>query len=312
MVAQCEPYLQFDAVRITKLTSCGAVVDNSCSFATSEGVISLAMTNNNQDRQEYIQLNGQGNVCVNETKEAQLLWINFELTFCNVDPELFNLMTSEPLVLNDEITPRAIGWDTTTDAPLNSFFALEGWTNMSGDQCTDGTLDYGYFLLPFGMGAQVSDVTLENANINFTVIGRTHGNALWGQGPYNVRIVESGVNIGTPASLLTSVGVKVHRRQFITELPPPITVCGCQDITPTVLVAPLSGTAATARVMTFPTDANGPILPAYITWGDASAPQLVSSGTTANHTYAVGTYTARYKPLKYSTPDYVSGSIVAT
>lgn len=306
MVATCEPYLQFDAVRVTKLTSCGALNDTGCSFATSEGVISLSMTAHNQDRQEYIQLNGQGNVCVNETKEAQLLWVEFELTFCNVDPDLFNIVTSEPLVVNDEATPRSIGWDTTTDAPLNSFFALEGWTNMSGDQCTDGTPDYGYFLLPFCMGAQVGDITLENANINFTVKGRTHGNSLWGTGPYNVRLGEIAPNLGVPLPLISSVGTKVHRRQFVTELPPPINVCGCQDVTPALVVTPTSGTAATPRVMTIPVDANGPILPGYAIWGDASAPQLITSGTTVNHTYAVGTYTPSYKPVKYSTPSYVA------
>jgi hypothetical protein len=313
MAAQCLPYLQFDAVRLTRLTSCGVPVDSTCAYATSESVVTLAMTNNNQDRQEYLQLNGQGNICVDKTKEAQLRWINFELTFCSVDPELFNIATAEPLVLNDAEVPLAIGWDTTTDAPLNSFFALEGWTNTGGDACADGTPDYGYFLMPFALGGQVSGITLENANINFTITGRTSPNSLWGTGPYNVRIVEAaGADLGEPAKLLTAIGPKVHRRQFITELPPPLGVCGCQDLTPTVLVAPLSATAATLRTMTFPTDANGPILPGYVDWGDATPSVLVTSGTTLTHTYAVGTYTATFRTLKYSAPTWTSGTIVAT
>lgn len=313
MASQCLAYLQFDAVRVTRLNSCGQVLDTGCSFATTESVVSLAMTDELQDRQEYLQLNGQGKICVDETLEAQRRWINFELTFCNVDPELFNIVTNEPLVLTDAASPIAIGWDTTQDAALTSYFALEGWTNTNSDACTDGTPDYGYFLLPFAVGGRTTDITLENGNINFTLTGRTHRNPLWGTGPYNVRFIElAGPDLGEPAKLLTSIGSLVHRRQFITELPPPIAACGCQDVTPTVLVAPLSATAATLRTLTFPTDANGPILPGYIDWGDASATQVVTAGTTATHTYAVGTYTATYRTGKYSAPTWTSGTIVAT
>lgn len=313
MPSQCLPFLQFDAVRVTKLTNCGVPVDSTCSYATSEGIISLAMTNENQERQEYLQLNGKGKICVDETLEAQLKWINVEIQFCNVDPELFNIITAEPLVLNDETpTARAIGWDTTEDAPLNSYFALEGWTNTGGDACLDGQADYGYFLLPFVIGAQVGDVTLENANINFTITGRTKRNSPWGTGPYNVRLGEAGVTLGQPLPLIATVGPKVHRRQFITELPPPLGVCGCQDLTPTVTVAPPAGLAATLRTMTFPTDADGPILPAYVNWGDATPTVLVTSGTTLTHTYAIGSYTATFKSVKYSSPTYSSVTITAS
>lgn len=312
MASECLPVLQFDVARVTRLDECGEPVDSTCAYAVSEGVITLAMTNNNQERQEYLQLNGQGEICVDEAKEAQLRWINFELTFCNVDPELFNIITAEPLVLSDAASPVAIGWDTTQAAPLSSFFALEAWTNTGGDSCEDGTTDYGYFLLPFAVGGQVSDVTLENAVINFTVTGRTKKNSLWGTGPYNVRIIEAVLNLGQPAPLLTSIGPTVHRRQFWTELPPPPGVCGCQDLTPLVGVLPLAGASPLLVTLTFPLDADGAaILPAYIDWGDASADTLVTTGLTTTHSYAApGTYTATYMPTVYSTPDYTSAPIV--
>lgn len=313
MASQCLPVLQFDVARVTRLNNCGTPVDSTCAYAVSEGVITLAMTNNNQDRQEYLQLNGQGDICVDEAKEAQLRWINFELTFCNVDPELFNIITAEPLVLNDNPAPVAIGWDTTQDAPLNSYFALEAWTNTGGDSCLDGTADYGYFVLPFAVGGQVSDITLENANINFTITGRTKRSSLWGTGPYNVRIIEAVLDLGEPAPLLTAIGPKVHRRQFWTELPPPANSCGCLDLTPAVAVIPLVATAATLRTMTFPLDPDGvPLVPGYIDWGDATPSVLVTAGTTATHTYAVGSYTATYRTLVYSAPTYRSATITAS
>lgn len=315
MAAQCLPLLQFDAVRVTRLNSCGTAQDSTCAYATSTGVISLAMTNENQDRQEYLQLDGRGQVCVLETTEAQLKWINVELQFCNVDPELFNIILAESLVLNDFSTPTAIGWDTTTLAPLNSFFGLEGWTNTGSDSCTDNQPDYGYFVMPFVIGTQLQDVTLENGNINFTVTGRTKAKSLWGTGPYNVRLIEAaGPTNGVPAPLLTSVGSTLHRRMFWTELPPPPTFCGCQDLTPTLVVLPLTGLAAVLRTMTIPIDPiTGVGFAGYATWGDASAATFVAAGTVSiTHTYAIGSYTATFKPTSYSTPTYTSAVITVS
>lgn len=314
MASECLPVLQFDVARVTRLDQCGEPIDSACAYAVSSGVITLAMTNNNQDRQEYLQLNGQGDICVDEAKEAQLRWINFELTLCNVDPELFNIITAEPLVLSDAASPVAIGWDTTQDAPLNSYFALEAWTNTGGESCEDGTTDYGYFLMPFAVGGQVSDITLENAVINFTVTGRTKKNSLWGTGPYNVRVIEAVLDLGEPAPLLTAIGPKVHRRQFWTELPPPPGDCGCQDLTPTLAVSPLVGVAPLLVTATFPLDPDGDaILPAYIDWGDASPSELVTSGLTAPHTYTLaGNYTAVFRPLAFSSPNYTSATVVVS
>lgn len=314
MASQCLPVLQFDAVRVTRLTSCGAPVDSPCAYATSESVVTLAMTNNNQDRQEFLQLNGKGEICVDATVEPQLRWIGVELTFCNVDPELFNIVTGESLVLNDAVSPVAIGWNTSQEGPLNSFFGLEAWA-LTGESCDDGVPDFELFELPFIVGGQVSDVTLENGNINFTITGRTKRNSLWGVGPYNVRLIEAVLDNGEPAPLLTPILPTQHRRMFTTELPPPPSICGCQDLTPTVMVTPTVGVAPLAVTMTFPLDpANASsLLPAYVDWGDATPSALVTSGTTLGHNYALaGSYTATFRTLKYSAPTYRSATITVS
>lgn len=313
MASECLPVLQFDSVRLTRLNSCGAVVDTECAYATSEALVTLAMTNNNQERQEFVQLNGKGEICVDATVEPQLRWINIELTFCRVDPELFSIATGESLVLSDATEPVAIGWDTTQEGPLNSSFALEGWA-LTGT-CPDGSPKYAYFLMPFVKGGQVGDLTLENGNINFTLLGRTSRDSAWGVGPYNVRVIEAVTDNGEPAPLLTAIGASTHRRMFWTELPPPPSVCGCQDLTPEVEVLPLAGAAPLAVTMTFPLDpADGSsLLPAYVDWGDASPVELITTGTTANHNYAApGSYTATFRTLKYSAPTYTSAAVVVS
>lgn len=311
MASTCLPLLQFDAVRVTRQDVCGNNTATGCDYATSEAAVTLALTNQNQDRQEYLQLNGKGEICVDVTKEPQLRWIDFELTMCNVDPEFFNIITGEPLVLSDAVSPVAIGWDTTQEGPLNSFFGLEAWVNTG--ECDPAGPRYGYFVMPRAIGAQVQGETLENGNINLTVTGRTKRDSPWGLGPYNVRLIEAALNNGAPAPLLTTVTASLHKRMFFTHLAPPPGVCGCQDATPELIVLPLVGLAATPRVMTIPLDADGIGLAGYADWGDATPLEFVPAGTTSiNHNYAIGSYTATFKTTAYSAPTWTSATITVT
>lgn len=312
MPSECLPMLQFDGIRVTRQNVCGVNSNTGCDYATSESVVTLAMTKQYQDRQEYLQLNGRGRICVDQTVERQLRWIDWELTLCNVDPDLVNIITGEPLVLSDAVVPVSIGWSTTETGPLNSFFGMEMWVN-TGDDCPAGVLKYGYMVMPRNVGATVNGLTLENGNINVTISGRTKRSSPWALGPYNVRIIEAVLNLGLPAPLLTAITTAEHMRQFWTALGPPPGACGCQDITPTVIVLPLVATAATVRTMTIPLDANGVSLPGYITWGDLTAPQLVAAGvTSATHSYAIGSYTASFRTTAYSAPVWTSATITAS
>ena len=312
MASECLPLLQFDSVRMTRQDICGVNQDTGCDYATSESVITLALTNQNQDRQEFLQLNGKGRICVDQTVERQLRWIDFELTMCNVDPELFNIATGEPLVLSDATEPVAIGWDTTEDGPLNSFFGLEAWA-LTGDECAENGQEWAYIVMPRAVGAQVSGETLENGNINLVISGRTKKGSPWGLGPYNVRIIEAVTDLGEPAPLLTAIGSKTHKRMFWTHLAPPPGACGCQDLTPEVIVLPLVAAAAVLRTMTIPLDADGVSLPGYVDWGDLTPSEFVAAGaTTTTHTYAVGSYTATFRTTAYSAPTWTSATITAS
>src|SRR5574341_601503 len=100
MASDCFSLLRFAAARVTKLNNCGAVVQSACStVATVGGIITVAMTREVVDRQDYTTLDGDGNVCIPDTKAEILKWIPVEITFCKVDPEMLNIMTAEPLVL---------------------------------------------------------------------------------------------------------------------------------------------------------------------------------------------------------------------
>lgn len=313
MTSECHSVVRAPSARVTRESSCGVVTNTGCDYATTEGITEITLNKVWQDRQDALQLNANGDICVDKPKAPILRWYEVTITFCAVDPELYNIISADPIVLNDAVSPVAVGWDTLPDSAAASNFGFDFWVGTEDDGCDDGDIVYGYGVLPRIVQGVINNVTINNGVVNFTVTGITQTPNQWGQGPYNVLINESGSNAGFPGKLLTpGIPTTAHKRFIWTKLAPPPGVCGCQDLTPALQVLPTTGAAAVARVMTFPLDANGdPILPAVINWGDASPSVEVTSGTTVNHTYIAGSYVPTFKPL-YSAPTYTSPTITVS
>src|SRR5262245_753968 len=124
MTSICYTPFKIPKVRVTQLNSCGAAV-TGCTFAVTDGIISIALTKEYEARQEFFVKNGNGDFCVRETNAPILKWINIVATFCNVDPEMYNIMSAEPLYLNDAVSPVAIGYSTQEGTAAAANFALE-------------------------------------------------------------------------------------------------------------------------------------------------------------------------------------------
>jgi hypothetical protein len=313
MASECHSVVRAPALRVTRLDECGVLVESACSGATSEGFVEIALTKVNQDRQDALQLTANGDICVDKPKAPILRWYEANIQFCRVDPELLNIMTADPLVLNDALEPVAVGWDTEVGSAELSNFGLEFWVGTEDDACDDGSVVYGYGLLPWLRQGMLTDVTFGNAVVTFTVNAISKANSQWGVGPYNVLINETGANAGLPGPMLTAIGARVHKRFFWTELGPPAGDCGCSDVTPELIVLPTTGLTSVVRTATFPLDSEGDaILPASIDWDDLTV-ETVTSGTEAEHTYAApGSYVVTYKATTQSGPTYTSVTITVT
>lgn len=231
MPSRCYTPFKVPRVRVTKLNSCGLPI-TGCSTVVSDGIISIGMTKEYEDRQEFFVKNGDGVFCVAETNPPVLKWINLELTFCNVDPEMFNIMSAEPLVMDDAVIPNATGFSTEEGSAANANFAFEGWTRLSGNggvACSGG-VEYGYVLFPWVVEGTIGDITFENGAANFTLSGRTHRDSPWGLGPYFVDYSDNPAGSTTPIRLLTPIGSRQHHRMFTTRLAPPTATCGCTTL----------------------------------------------------------------------------------
>jgi hypothetical protein len=213
---------------VTKLSSCGVPV-TGCSTVVTDGIISVEMTKEYEDRQEFFVKNGDGNFCVKQTNPPILKWINLKLTFCNVDPEMVNIVTGNPLVANDAASPVNMGYSEEEGSAANVNFALETWTRLAGNAgvaCTGG-VEYGYMIFPWVVEGTVGDITYENATVSFEINARTQAGSLWGTGPYYVDYSDNPAGSTTNIPLLTPIGSLQHQRTFITRKAPPTASCGC-------------------------------------------------------------------------------------
>lgn len=228
MTAVCMAPIQGTTMRVQTINSCGTPASGSCVSAVSAGFVSVEMQDQVDAGQEIVVLNAAGVMCVNEKSPKQLKWINVTITFCNVDPELFGLITGSTLVLNDAATPASVGFQTRTSNYAAGQFSLEVWTNMSNAVCqTVGTFSlvpYGYFLMPNIVEGTVGDLKIENGAISFTVQGRTKQGTNWGTGPKNVL---ANMTTGASEKLLVALPSDTHRHLQWTYLAPPAPSCGC-------------------------------------------------------------------------------------
>lgn len=240
MTSVCYTPWKIPRVRVTKLDSCGLPV-TGCSTVVSDGIISVEMTKEYEDREEFFVKNGDGQFCVRETNPPILKWINLTLTFCEVDPEMVNIVSGNSMVADDASSPSNIGYNEEEGAAALVNFGFEGWVrlaNNGGVPCTGG-VEYGYTLWPWIVEGTIGDVTYENGAANFTLSARTHGNSPWGTGPYFVDYSDNPAGSTTNIALLTPILSTQHMRQFITRKPPPTASCGCTTLSSLTPSGPL-------------------------------------------------------------------------
>lgn len=299
MASVCFTPFKIPRVRATKLDACGVPVESACSSVTTDGIITVEMTMEMEDREDFYQKNGDGEFCVQEADSPKLKWINLVLTFCNVDPELVNLLTASPLVMSDADEPEAIGYRTRAGVVSTVNFAFEGWNRTAGSSACNGSqVAYLYNLWPWVVDGVMGDVTYQNGTANFVVNARTRVGSQWGSGPYYVYTSEAAATLGDPEFLPDGpVAADDHHLMFRTFMAPPDSACGCTAV-PLVLAAPVEdGLEVT---VTFPAGT----LPLDINWGDSTT-TTHTTGTTADHTYAgAGTYLITLIPRTESSQGY--------
>lgn len=290
---KCLSLVKGRRIRVTALDSCGRPIYGDCSQVTSKGFISVAFTANTTDSDEISVTNAAGEVCVFEAAVTSLTGYSIEISFCEVDPELFALVTGQPVVTAADGST-VIGFDVDTKIGLeNSNFALELWAGSpAGDACsTEGAQgSFGYLLLPFLKGGILGDFTVENGAVTFTLTGANtaEGNS-WGVGPYDVMLDAS----SAPGPMTSPVSTSVALRTMIVDVAPPEAVCGCRpvlDSTEDAITSIAAVVTGMDAAFTSTPAATGPV---WYDFGDGTWDYVAAPGTTTHEYAAAGTYTAK-------------------
>lgn len=229
-------------LRATKLDGCGSVALGPSSKVVSKGFISVGLTANNKEGEVISVTNANGDECVHDEATPQFQNWTIQISFCGVDPELFTLLTGQPLVLSADGT-EAVGFrvNSKVDADLSGF-ALELWTGIPVDACDDvSETPYGYLLIPFVKGGTIGDLTVENGAINFNVANaKSRDGSGWGVGPYDVTRDEVGA-VGPLNEAITS-GDHLHTEKVTVAPPTETDGAGAVGVPATLITA---GTPAT-------------------------------------------------------------------
>lgn len=198
MSGQCFSMVRGRVMRATRLDGCGQVVSSGCSSITTDGFVSVAFTAVVTEGETISVTNASGRVCVQDTGSSSHDGYTLVITFCEVNPDLYAMITGQATVY--DTSGSAVGFRVNSGInPTDSGFALELWSNVPGVACDpynpNAQGSYGYVLVPFIQGGVLGDFTLENNAITFTIQGAsTKTGSGWGTGPYDVVPSVAGTN----------------------------------------------------------------------------------------------------------------------
>lgn len=213
----CDLIANLDVVRVTRLDNCGKPLTGEHAFVT-ECVSSVAMNVVTDDQDDVIYRAANGSLCGVKRGCPSLLGYDLEFNFYQVSPELTDVLTGQPIVLDAGGAP--VGNDSC-NINCQAGFALEFWTELIGQNCTlTGEQRYLYTLLPWITNAYISDLEIGSEQVAFQLVGSTRAGGQWGVGPYPV--VMSGPPTPAPGPMLTPLGATCHRRMQITTVAPPV------------------------------------------------------------------------------------------
>lgn len=211
----CDLIANLDVTRVTRLDNCGKPVPGPNAFV-SECVASVALNVNVDTQDDILYRAANGTLCGVKRGCPTLLGYDLEFNFFQVSPQLVDVLTNQPLVLDTTAEP--VGFDSCS-INCNSGFALEFWAELIGQNCTTtGAQKFLYVLLPWVTNAYISDLEIGSEQVTFQAVGSTRAGGQWGVGPYNV--VAGAGNV--PSPMLTPLGATCHRRMQITTIAPPV------------------------------------------------------------------------------------------
>ena len=231
MATTCVSLARGKMLRLTRLDECGTPVEGASSVVTTKGFVSVTATPVYTDQEDITQTDANGDSCIDDLSDVNLRWLELNVLFCNIDPNAVNIITGDPLVLDDAVAPNTVGWRWDASVSGSANFAMEVWSGVPGQACDpDGFPQFGYWLYPFVVQAQIQEYVVENGALTLGFTARTSAGSGWGVGPYDVR--RDATVPATLEPLLTAIGPSTHGHFEVTSAPLPTPACGATVLPP--------------------------------------------------------------------------------
>lgn len=226
MAVECASMSRGKMLRITKLNECGTVVTGAGSSLVAKAFVSGTFTPNYSDPTEISTVDANGDRCIDDRGAVDLRWVDMSLVICTLDPTMINLITGDPLVLDDAVTPNTVGFRLDADLTGSANFAIEFWSGITGQACDPaGNTKYGYWLFPWLKDAQWGEWVIQNDALTVPFTARAVFGGEWGVGPYD-DVIRSTATPATLTPLLTPIGATQPMHYQVTSAPLPTPACG--------------------------------------------------------------------------------------
>jgi hypothetical protein len=218
MPTLCSTPIKARVARIVKLDVCGnPVTGASSSVVITDGFISIDVSPEYEEGEEFLTKNANGAPCVNQKDPNFLKRVGLSIEFCNIDPDAIVLLTGERLLVTGG--PATGTGVVFGEGLLLARFSLEVWQPLAGvGACSATGQQYHlYWAFPNVGNTMISDFTMENGPMSFTIDANTNGaGLLWGDGP------------GTGVSYLNNsvLAADEHFAFNVSAATPPTATCG--------------------------------------------------------------------------------------
>lgn len=182
------------------------------------------------DQDDIIYRAPNGSLCAVKRGCRTLLGYDITLNLQQVSPELQEVLTGNPVVLDSGGT--VVGNDDC-GIQCRAGFAIEFWAELIQPTCTATAQQYLYGIIPWVTNGLMGELEIGSEAISFELTGTSRAGGGWGVGPYSV-VSSTAPPIVTPGPMLTPLGASCHRRIQLTTVQPPAASCDYTVVPPLV------------------------------------------------------------------------------
>lgn len=169
-------------IRVTKLNANGTIAAGASASYVTKSFISVSMTPEYEDGDEFVQKNAGGEVCVTFKAPDTLKRVAMEIAICNPDPEFTQMVAGGDLLT---LAGQSAGYAAPavgTNANPNGV-AVEVWSRAIVGGKPAATNPYWHWVFPYVTLRQSGDRTIENDILATAFEGYSLGNSGFASGP---------------------------------------------------------------------------------------------------------------------------------